>query len=389
MSTIPIATLRPRRALGVLLAVITIVVLDVLIGGAWDAEYHRTQPFDGFFSPPHIFIYTWALVAMALVLRLCLSPSLRYCFGPSMRIPGIRVPFPGALVVLAAGTAGIAVAGPLDAIWHTAFGLDETNWSFPHALLGFSLAVLAVGALACRIQLARLRPMWPITPYVLGYLAAVMTGVFLGPLQRYPTPGFAQASGSVGALADDADHQHLVRIVTEANLTHTNPAYVVLAALWCGLVIGFLRALDARPRYWLLLGVLVGVGLLSGARDDAERYGLLADQAVATGTPLLTAVIAFALAAKLPENGRFAVAGAAFAVHCWLVWGPAGSPVPYGLAALTAPLAAVAGAAVGRGIQAVVARPAERTTWLLVVIALVGLPALTGSVDLALRIAIE
>jgi hypothetical protein len=71
-----------RRSLWV---IVWIAVLDVVIGGGWDAEWHRTQPFDGFFSPPHLFIYTFAALAMALTARLVSRPDLHRWFGPRCR----------------------------------------------------------------------------------------------------------------------------------------------------------------------------------------------------------------------------------------------------------------------------------------------------------------
>jgi hypothetical protein len=142
-----------RRALRQLWLVVAVVVFDVAVGGGWDAAYHRTEPFDGFFSPPHLFIYSLATVALALVARLVLKRELREQFGAPVPI---RLPFgsgrgrvlievPAGLVLLAGGMAGLALAAPLDAIWHTRFGLDETPWSLPHAMLGTALLMIGLG----------------------------------------------------------------------------------------------------------------------------------------------------------------------------------------------------------------------------------------------------
>ncbi|MDG6103982.1 hypothetical protein Daura_23320 [Dactylosporangium aurantiacum] len=383
---------RPRAAWLVLWSAVWVVLFDLAVGGSWDGEYHRTQPFDGFFSPPHLFIYTFAAIAMTLVAVLNLRPALRDCFGATLPLPG-PVPFlgtahPGALVLLSGGFAGIAFAGPADASWHTGFGLDETNWSFPHAMLGCSLALIALGVLASRIALQGVRPMWAPTRYLIGYLAVFACAVFMGPLQNYPTRQFAITAGSSGALGVNPDYQHLVRIVDQANLTHTNPAYVIVAAAWTGLALGLLRAIDRRARYWLVVAVLVAFSLAGTAADEAARYGLADDARAVTGLPLLTAAVTFAVTFRVPELVRYLLAGATFSIHVYAVWGTAVTPYWYALAAAVAPAAVVGGAVVARWIHRVVVAPARPATLALVIAAVAGVPALTGTVDLALRSAI-
>ncbi|MEH0935465.1 hypothetical protein [Micromonospora psammae] len=365
------------------------VAVDLLVGGSWDAEYHRTQPFDGFFSPPHLFIYTLAAVAMALVAVLDVRPRLRDCFGPYVTLPW-PVPVlgqrhPGSLILLTGGMAGIALAGPADAAWHTSFGLDETNWSFPHAMLGCSLALISVGFWSCRHALTGVRPMWSATRYLLGYLTVLACAVVMGPLQNYPTREFAVAAGSFGALASNPDHQHLVRIVTQANLTHTSPAYVLVAAAWSGLALGLLRAVDPRARYWLVVAVLVGLSLSGTAGAEAQRYGLAADPRVTAGLPLLTAALVLAVPRPRTVWIRYLVAGAAFGLHAFLVWGTAVTPIGYALAACCAPVLVLTGAAAGAWLYGVLTRPARRASLWLTAIVVLLVPAVTGTVDLVLR----
>lgn len=380
---------RPHAAWLVLWAAMWVVVVDLAVGGSWDGEYHRTQPFDGFFSPPHVFIYTLAAVAMALVAVLSLRPGLRDCFGPDLALPW-PVPLlgdrhPGALLLLIGGMAGIALAGPADATWHTSFGLDETNWSFPHAMLGCSLALISIGFWSCRLALTGRRPMWTATRYLLGYLTVFACTVFMGPLQAYPTREFALAAGNSGALGANPDYQHLVRIVTQANLTHTNPAYVLVAATWAGLALGFLRAADRRVRYWLVVAVAVGLSLIGTAGAEAQRYGLHADPQVTTGLPLLTAALVLALPRPRPVGPRYLLAGAAFGLHAFLVWGLEAAPGWYAAAACAAPALMLAGAVAGGWVHRVLAAPACRATLWLIVGAILLVPAVTGTVDLALR----
>lgn len=377
----------PRRALAVLWTAIVFALLAVGIGGGWDAEWHRTQPFDGFFSPPHILIYSLTSIMLGVVYLLVRDPRTRDCFGPPIALPGIGVPLPGALAILVGGCGGLALAGPLDAAWHTALGLDETNWSLPHSMLGMSLALLTGGFIACRHALGRHLPARAPTWYLFGYLMVLAAGAFLGPIGDNATRETAQRAGSLGALANDDDYQHIVRIVTDADLTHTNPAFPWLAALWCGLAIGLLRTWDRRARYWLVVAVLVGLSIAGSAGDEAERLALADDPAASTALPLLTGVLVFALAWKLPGWWRYALLGLAVGLHAWSVWGGEHPPA-YAIAALTAPVAAVAGGLLGVRVTGVLRAPTRRGVVGLVLVVLLAVPLLTGTVDLILRLTI-
>jgi hypothetical protein len=373
--TTPLGPLAPQRALRLLWAAVAVTLVDYVVGGGWDAEYHRTHVFDGFFSPPHIFIYTLVTVLIVLVGVIVVDPRLRGCFPP------------GALVLLVGGCAGFALAGPLDAIWHTAFGLDETNWSLPHAMLGQTLGLLVVGFLACRRGLEWHQPAWWPTWYLLGYLVVFAAISVLGPIGDNPSIESARRTGSLGELANDADYQHLVRIVVEADLTHANPAFPLLAAWWCALTIAILRGLDSRVRYWFVVALLVGLSLVSATAGEAEELGLTADEAT-TSLPMLTALLVFALGWRMRETTRYALAGLAVGAHTWAVWGSS-HPTPYAVAALLTPATAVLGHRLGRWIAELLRHPAPTDAKKLVIGMILVVPLITGAVDLALRLAID
>lgn len=376
-----------RRARDLLWAATGLVVFDVVVGGGWDGQYHQTQPFDGFFSPPHLFIYALAAVVLGIVAWLTRDPALRACLGPTVRVPVLGVALPGALLLLDAGCAGLALAGPADAVWHTLFGLDETQWSLPHAMLGTSLGMITIGATSCRLALRHWLPLWPLTPYLLGFLLAWVLGPFLGPLGANATAEAARVAGGLGVLGADADYAHLVRMVVAADLTHTNPAFPLAAGLWCGLILGVLRAMDPRPAFWVVVAVLVGLALDGAARDEAVRLGLGADPAVTTGLPLLTALAGFGLAARLPISARLAAAGGALGLHAALVWGGT-RPVAYAVAAAVTPLTTVAGGRAGAWLWRLVVEPGRPAAWRFALGWVVGLPVLTGAVDLAVRLTV-
>lgn len=97
------------------------------MGLRWDRVWHATHPFDDFWSPPHVFIYgMFTLLALTLA-RTAASPALRTWFGEGFSVPGLRYPVPGSLALALGGVGTVGVAGVLDSIWHTTFGVDETG----------------------------------------------------------------------------------------------------------------------------------------------------------------------------------------------------------------------------------------------------------------------
>src|SRR2546423_9076851 len=75
-------------------------IAAVLAARVWDSYWHTTYSFNGFFSPPHLFIYGATVANMALFEGLILSPGLRRCFGPRISVPGLGFEVPSALVLV-------------------------------------------------------------------------------------------------------------------------------------------------------------------------------------------------------------------------------------------------------------------------------------------------
>lgn len=323
-----------RRPL--LLVWLVLVLVDVVIGGGWDAEYHRTQPFDGFFSPPHVFIYTVATILLAVVTYMNLDGRVRPAFGAEVRVPLVGVRIPGALLLLDGACATLALAAPLDAMWHTAFGLDETRWSLPHAMLGASLA------------------------FFLGPLGQTPTpstwcGWSPGPTSRTPIPPFhplrppGPASRSPPCRSSGRD--------AAAVLVGGRPARSREHQQWRGR-----HRRGTRPRRGR-----------SGEHRSPAPYRhrrIPAYLAPASGV----AVRGRRWRAR-PARRR--------------VWGGE-SPAPYVLAAVAAPVAAVLGSRGGEWLAGVVREPARPGQGALALILGMGIvvPAVTGLVDLGLRTAI-
>jgi hypothetical protein len=374
-----------RRALRVLYWVLAIVVVDVVVGGGWDAEYHRTQPFDGFFSPPHIFIYSVASVAMGLVAWCVLSPSLRVAFGPAVRvgpsIGGRQLDVPQGLLLLAGGMAGLCLAAPLDAIWHTRFGLDETPWSLPHSMLGASMLTIALGMISARYALSAVpRRRWTVPLLCLLLLFGTMT--VIGPLGN-ASPAAVEAAAQQGALAADADAQRLFRLYQEWNLNRTNPLFAVVGAAWAGFAMGVTRPLVQRTITWLALLLLVGWAVDAGTIGNAEALRLEKDPATTAGLPLIWAALPVALLRTRPRLG-YLCGGLVFGVVAYAQWGWRESPVLALCLVPLAPLAALAAAWFGGWVARAVTEPAA-TARRLVLLLVIAWPVLTGTIDLLLR----
>src|SRR5947209_6380441 len=62
-------------------------VAGVGIGTGWDRRWHATHPFEDFFSPPHLFIYSCVLLTIGTVAVLAFSLALRRRFGPDIAVP--------------------------------------------------------------------------------------------------------------------------------------------------------------------------------------------------------------------------------------------------------------------------------------------------------------
>jgi hypothetical protein len=358
------------------------------VGRAWDVAWHATHIFDSFWSPPHLFVYTMATLNGLLVAAVTFAPGVRRWFGPGFRVPLIPFEVPGALFIFSAGFVTLGFAGlALDNLWHTNFGLDETGWSAPHAMIGWSLFLIILGLAACRLALRPHPPQRWYTTLALGLLIFSFSMPFLGPLYRNNTPDTVRAIASIPALAAQPSAQHTYRIYLEWNINRTNPALMILGAAWAGAALALARGLDRRPRVFLALALGWTLIATLGERGAAGRL----DQFLPVSghpanwlpLPLLPAALVFVVALWLgwSERRAWGVAGLVFGLLVYLTW----STQPWAL--LLLPLAApamLAGAWAGARIFQVLERPSELGAKALVLMVVVA-PLLTGTLDLYLR----
>ena len=114
-----------------------LVSLGVLLaagGGSWDINNHLMNKPETFFALPHAVLYSGAgaVVTGAIIL-----------FRTSRHIGKIIRP----IKLVVAGMLMLVVAGPIDFVWHSAYGLDGLL-SPPHFVLVSGMIASSVGALA-------------------------------------------------------------------------------------------------------------------------------------------------------------------------------------------------------------------------------------------------
>lgn len=374
-----------RRAGWLLWLAFWTMLLSVSIGLAWDRAWHVRRTFETPFSPPHLFIYLTTALTCGMVLLLLTLPSLRRQFGPGFRLPTIGYAVPGPLFLVGSGLAILALAAMLDVIWHGSFGLDETPWSTPHAMLGWGWGLAALGFVSARLAL---HPHWPVRWWLQAFIAVLLIGFtaqpLLGPFTNNHTPEKVAAIARLPVLAQQPAYQHTARIFQDWHLTRSHPGFLVLGALWVGLVLGGLRGLDRRLWLVLLMVALWATLILLRDRGAAMRLGVGAGQPASwLPVPLLPAALGWALTLWLTKRPLLAglVGGAVFGLACNAIWPSVG---PVGSMLVAAPVVAF-GTMAGSALWDTIERPTRRRGLVLAAVAIVA-PLLTGCVDLYLRL---
>jgi hypothetical protein len=356
-------------------------LLTTAIGLGWDRRWHATHIFNTFYSPPHLFIYTMLGLTVATMGGIMLWPSTRREFGQAnIHLPVVGRDLPGALALAGAGLGVVMLAGVFDDLWHSNFGLDETSWSLPHAMLGIGFELTFIGIIACRLALAGKRPISAPGWCVLGTLLLLFSlDRIVGPLAQ-PSPDMVRGVAVFPVLAVQAPFQHTMRIYQQWNLNRTNWLFVPAAALAAGMSLALVWNFTRRT--WVLLLAALFPYVTSGLTElgTARYFGLQHDPRNWLPLPVLPAVAGFVIVRTggVSERWAWAIAGSIFGA-CSLVWDPSLILLPVGAIAM------LAGAEVGRRMWRVVDRPTGRSVAMLALLFGIGIPALTGVADLYLR----
>lgn len=348
------------------------VLFDVLafgVGFAWDRAWHTTHPFEDFLTPPHLFVYSMHALAVLALLAITLTPDLRRHFGPGFRLWPFPFAVPGAIAVAGGGFVVTALAGALDGLWHSAFGLDETAWSLPHSMLGWGIFVAFVGVVACRVAIRGDRPIEWWSTAAFGFLiAATAVERIPGPFLRNLSIAELEMVRRIPVLAATAPFQHTVRIYETWDITRLSPLFVPLAAASPGLAVELLRRFDPRA---------AGILLITGFLTYTHRF-----------VPYVVPGAIVALAGHRAVAWRWlGAAGIGFGLAAALVMFATsrGAVGPQLVGAFAAMLTFAAGAWLGDRIWSVVEAPRRGPVLAFVALAGLGAPAATGIVDLALR----
>jgi hypothetical protein len=176
-----------------LAALLGLSVLQLVVGGLWDASQHLTTGEipggSDFLWPSHLVIYSSFLVSLAtaiIAMALVIAPAWRAGErGPrqwARRSPQL------AAVALASLYQLLAIPG--DALWHELFGIDLTAWSPPHlslALMG-AVVMLSAATLLVRARPAMTRPRWADVPIII-LLALMLNVIYMVGVLEWELPG--------------------------------------------------------------------------------------------------------------------------------------------------------------------------------------------------------
>lgn len=354
--------------------------LAIAIGFNWDRAWHTSRPFEDFWSPPHLFTYAMVTLCAASVAQMVADPGVRSAVGTGFRLLLLRFEVPGSLALLGFGVATIGLAGLLDSAWHTAFGLDETSWSTPHAMLGWGLLLTFHGFLSVWLAL---RPGGRMVWLRRGFFALFALGFLTSvPLTQFDrTRELAEKIAALPVLAAEPDAQRIFRIYREWDLTKQGLLYVPIAAAAVGAGLAVLHRLVARGWLAIVIALVLTGFSISGDRRTAAFFGLEGDPRTWAPLPIVPALIVYLVLRwpRVPSPLAWAAAGLVFGLQAAAAWGQ--GPAAGLFAALLMPL----GAALGERLWRVVEQPTRRRVLSLAAVESLALPLGLGLVDLYLR----
>ncbi len=378
-----------RQAKRLFWVAFVLYVAAELAARVWDSYWHTTYTSNGFFSPPHLFIYGVTLANVALFERIILSSGLRRFFGKRIRVPGLRFEVPAVLVLVSGAYLILVLAGlGLDNVWHSRFGLDETMWSLPHATLGWSWLSVLLGLVACYIALNRHQPFFPLATLVLAFfLLGISASTLLGPFYENATPQTLQGIARLPALQSQPETGRVFQIYLTWNLNRTNVLLAPFGAVWAGIVLAFLSQLDTRQRVLLastyLWTLVTALGDYNTARRLDQYLPVVHDPLSWLPLPIFPVTVLYVALTKtcLSDRQRWPICGWTFGLLVFLFWGR--QPATLLLAILSGPIM-LGGAQFGKRLYHSLVDPNRRAV-VIILLATIGIPAALGLLDLFLR----
>jgi hypothetical protein len=370
--------------------VLWFTLLGTFIATLWDGFWHLTYPFDGFFSPPHVFGYSIAIIASLMISHILFTPSIRKWFGAGFKSPLVKFTVPGSIFLLGCGFVILGFAGlVLDNYWHSNFGLNETNWSLPHAMIGWAFVVMVLGFVACRIAIAKSenQPLGLGWRILFAYLVIIILArPIMGPFENNNSLQTIYASSLLPGLLATDEFQQVTQIYLDNNLSRNNLLAVPLATFWAGLGLAFATRLDNRALFILGIALISGNGDRNGAEFimnyTNSPVNLLANPANFAGFPLIVLALIYVLVRRFSERWAWGLGAFVFALCVHWIFGS----VPGGeLMAIPATMLVFVGVALGKGLYDILAEPTTPKRIAPIILTALLVPCVTGLLDLYLR----
>ena len=369
------------------------------IGKLWDRVWHATIRFDTFWSAPHLFIFVMTVISGLLIAAIAFTPSLQPWFGPGIRLPILQLKLAGSLIILGAGLVMLSITLMLDSFWHTAYGLDETQWSMPHCMLGWCWLTIILGFISARLAFRPYRSLNLLTKMVIALLLLeFLCPAVLGPYYLMYSPNLIHALANIPIVRGEPSAQHMYRIYLHYGLTRqTSPLFIPIVALFAGVAMALLRKFDARARLFLVAPLLWSMTLMArdwytlfflhydGIKKSTDLlHVLVKEPSLWLPIPLFVAVVAFSLLehSSFREERIFALSGLIFGICTFFIWHSATWMV---LLAVPAAATMVLGARLGKWIYQIIEKPRMDTLLRLLLTTCAQIPAVLGVIDLIMR----
>lgn len=131
-----------------------------LLGTSWDIQWHSLIGRDRTLIPPHILMLSGVTISGVAALSAVLIETLWARRSPSVAKNStfFADAFHGSLGAYIAGFAALdaAVAFPLDAYWHSLYGIDVAIWAPFHIMFVAGMAIVGLGAAYMLVSAGRL-----------------------------------------------------------------------------------------------------------------------------------------------------------------------------------------------------------------------------------------
>ncbi|GER86018.1 hypothetical protein KDW_01800 [Dictyobacter vulcani] len=368
-------------------------------GKLWDRVWHATVRFDTFWSPPHFFVFVMTSLTAALVALIAFTPKLRTWYGPSVRVPFLPFEIAGSLVVLGGGLTALSITIMFDNFWHSTYGLDETQWSVPHCMLGWSWLTIILGFIAARLAFREYRPTNWITNLVMALLILeFLCPAVLGPFYLMYSPHLVDALKNIPIVRTEPSAQHMYRIYEQFGLTRqTHLLFIPIVTAFAGAAIVMLRRLDARKRVFLLAPLLWSLLLMgrdwytlyflhyAGARKIVDIIPIIPrEPSLWMPIPLFVAAIVYSVLchSSFKHNRILIISGLVFSICTFCIWHTSSWMI---LLAIPACATMLLGAWIGNYIYNIMEKPRLETLVSFLLATCAQIPAVLGIVDLFMR----